>query len=110
MLYSFTGGSDGTNPHYGGLIFDKQGALYGTTYGGGNANEGGTVFKLTPPAKSLTAWTETVLHIFTRGSDGGNPSAGLIFDKQGALYGTTYGGGSGCQQMGGCGTVFKLTF
>ena len=86
VLYRFTGGSNGANPHYGGLIFDKQGALYGATYGGGSANYGGTVFKLTPPAK------------------------GLIADQQGALYGTTFVGGSGCQQTGGCGAVFKLNF
>ena len=101
VLHSFVGG-DGANPIFGGLIFDKQGALYGTTYRGGSAN-GGTVFKLTPPAKGLTAWTETVLHGFTGGSDGANPYAGLIAN-QGALYGTTSSGGSA-----GYGTVFKLT-
>ncbi len=44
VLYSFKGGSDGSYPSAG-LIFDKEGALYGTT--------GATVFKLTPPAKGL---------------------------------------------------------
>ena len=57
MLYSFTAGSDGGEP-LGTLIFDKQGAL------GGGLYVGGTVFKLTPPAKGLTAWTETVLYSF----------------------------------------------
>ena len=41
-------------------------------------------------------------------SDGASPFAGLIADKEGALYGTTFVGGSSCQQTGGCGTVFKL--
>ena len=45
-LYSFTGGSDGKNPQYG-AIFAKNGALYGTTQYGGNANYG-TIFQLTP--------------------------------------------------------------
>jgi uncharacterized repeat protein (TIGR03803 family) len=101
VLHSFVGG-DGANPIFGGLIFDKQGALHGTTYRGGTGNNG-IVFKLTPPAKGLTAWTETVLHGFTGGSDGANPYAGLIANH-GALYGTTYFGGTA-----GNGTVFKLT-
>jgi uncharacterized repeat protein (TIGR03803 family) len=102
VLYSFCnhpqppGCSDGFAPEAG-LIADNQGALYGTTLGG-------TVFKLTPPAKGQTTWTETVLYSFTGGSDGGAPEAGLIADNQGALYGTTSSGGTG-----NAGTVFKLT-
>jgi uncharacterized repeat protein (TIGR03803 family) len=76
--------------------------------GGGTGNNG-TVFKLTPPAKGQTAWTETVLYHFTGGSDGSLPYAGLIADNSGALYGETQQGGSGCPQVNGCGTVFKLT-
>jgi uncharacterized repeat protein (TIGR03803 family) len=48
VLYSFTGGVDGANPH-GGLVLDVQGNLYGATYGGGNSNCSGgcgVVFKL----------------------------------------------------------------
>jgi uncharacterized repeat protein (TIGR03803 family) len=67
VLYRFSG-SDGVGP-YADLIFDKEGALYGTTELGGSGNIG-TVFMLTPPTKSQTAWTETVLHSFTGGSDG----------------------------------------
>jgi uncharacterized repeat protein (TIGR03803 family) len=82
VLYSFTGGSDGINP-FAGLIFDKEGALYGTTVNGGSGNVG-TVFKLTPPAKGRKTWTETVLYSFRAGgSDGISPEAGLIFDKEG---------------------------
>ena len=64
VLHSFVGG-DGANPIFGGLIFDKRGALYGTTYRGGSAN-GGTVFKLIPPAKGLSAWTETIPRSFSK--------------------------------------------
>ncbi|MGH6878073.1 MAG: choice-of-anchor tandem repeat GloVer-containing protein [Rhizomicrobium sp.] len=50
-----------------------------------------------------------VLYSFQGGSDGAAPYAGLIADKAGNLYGTTYlGGGSGCDQGNGCGTVFSL--
>jgi uncharacterized repeat protein (TIGR03803 family) len=102
VLYSFKDVPDGRGP-VAGLIFDKQGVLYGTTYGGGTAGNG-TVFKLTPPAKGQTAWTETVLYRFKGGSDGSGPSAGLIADNSDALYGTTQQGGGT-----GFGTVFKLT-
>jgi uncharacterized repeat protein (TIGR03803 family) len=46
VLHTFTGGSDGGQPH-GGLVMDTKGNLYGTTedYGSGGY---GTVFKLTP--------------------------------------------------------------
>jgi uncharacterized repeat protein (TIGR03803 family) len=105
VLYSFKGSPEDGNFPAAGLIADAQGALYGTTVLGGSHYAYGTVFKLTPPAKGQTGWTESVLHSFGGSpSDGAAPYAGLIFDAQGALYGTTYGGGS----VGG-GTVFKLT-
>src|SRR5439155_193296 len=47
VLHSFSG-SDGANP-VGGLIADASGALYGTTFNGGDSQLG-TVFKLTVPA------------------------------------------------------------
>ena len=108
VLYRFQGGSDGLNPQKAAMIADKQGALYSTTVVGGSGGNRGTVFKLTPPAKGRTAWTETVLYSFKGGSDGLNPGAGLIAEKHGALYSTTiFGGGTG--NLGnGNGTVFKL--
>ena len=54
------------------------------------------MFKLTPSG------TETVLHSFTS-TDGAHPYAGMVLDKQGALYGTTVDGGDF-----GYGTVFKV--
>ena len=111
-LYTFTGGSDGSGPNA--VIFDASGALYGTTFGGGNLGCNGemgcgTVFKLTPPAASGGAWTESVLYTFTGGSDGRFPN-GLIFDAAGALYSTTSAGGNLSDPSGeGSGTVFKLT-
>jgi uncharacterized repeat protein (TIGR03803 family) len=102
VLYGFTGG-EGNNPQAVDLIFDGDGALYGTTTFGGSSNLG-AVFKLTPPVGGQTQWTETVLFSFTDGTDGANPFAGLIFDAGGALYGTTYRGGTS-----NLGAVFKLT-
>jgi uncharacterized repeat protein (TIGR03803 family) len=81
VLYSFTEGAGGANP-YAGLTRDAAGNLYGTTYDGG-AKSGaceqptcGVVFRLSPTG------TETVLHTFTGGTDGGTPYAGLIQTRQ----------------------------
>ena len=55
------------------------------------------------------ASTFEVLHIFTGApSDGNGPSSNLLEDGSGNLYGTTFNGGSGCPQWGGCGILFKL--
>src|SRR5271166_1554595 len=98
VLHSFGDGTDGATP-YAGMIFDKNGNLYGVTVGGGGYGVG-TVFELTPKAGG--GWTEQVLHRFN-GTDGDIPS-GLIFDAAGNLYGPTADGGD----YGG-GTVFELT-
>jgi uncharacterized repeat protein (TIGR03803 family) len=89
-------GTDGILP-YAGIVLDKAGDLYGTTYQGG-ANDAGTVYKLTPTG------TETILHSFSfLGTDGYYPQATVVFDKEGNIYGTTtYGADS-------LGTVFEIT-
>jgi uncharacterized repeat protein (TIGR03803 family) len=102
VLHSFTRGADGGFP-FAGLTFDAAGNLYGTTVVGG-ANGAGVVFQLAPNADGT--WTESVLHSFTGGEDGGNPASGLIFDAAGNLYGTTDAGG--CKGVNG-GTVFKMS-
>ena len=100
VLHSFNG-TDGADPEAG-VIQDAAGNFYGTTSRGG-ALDKGTVFKLD------TSGQETVLHSFTGGADGGNPTASLLLDALGNLYGTTSGGGDlTCGTSTGCGTVFKL--
>ena len=116
VLYSFAGyPTDGAGPG-GALLMDASGNLYGTTSYGGNVNLSycgssgysgcGTVFMLDPNG------VETVLHNFN-GADGANPSAGLIRDGNGDLYGTTVFGGrlQDCTGNGsaGCGVVFQLS-
>jgi uncharacterized repeat protein (TIGR03803 family) len=59
-------------------------------------------------AAQAHAQTFTVIHSFS-GPDGGNPVAGVTLDQAGNLYGTTQFGGSYNCEIGGCGTVFKLT-
>ena len=112
VLYKFTGGQDGASPGHD-LIFDTAGNLYGIANFGGNVQQCGgygcgVVFKLSPKADGT--WTESVLHTFSDGQDGGNPSSGVIFDQNGNLYGTTEDGINLSQCGGyGCGGVFKLT-
>jgi uncharacterized repeat protein (TIGR03803 family) len=93
-LYNFTGGADGGYPEAA-LVY-HGGFLYGTTDIGG-ARNAGTVFAI-----DANTGAETVLYSFAGGTDGGNPVAGLIFDK-GTLYGTTFAGGAA-----GNGTVFAV--
>ena len=114
VLYSFQGGNDGALPA-GGVVFDKQGNLYGATSDGGAANDG-TVFELIAPARPGGAWTESVLYIFrgyNSGADGASPEGGLVIDKAGNLYGTTgYGGNGLCPLLGsptGCGTGYEIS-
>ena len=105
VLHSFDY-KDGSQP-YAGLIFDKAGHLYGTTFYGGTYGSG-TVFELIRGAHGQ--WSETVLHSFNNdGKDGTRPWS-LIFDKTGNLYGTTQTGGASGSDCGGsgCGTVIEL--
>jgi uncharacterized repeat protein (TIGR03803 family) len=100
LLYSFcaqSGCMDGYSP-FGGVVRDSSGNLYGTTYYGGTYDRG-VVFKLTPSG------TESVLHIFgSSPNDGANPTADLIRDSSGNLYGTTSVGGAS-----NAGMVFEVT-
>ena len=108
VLYSFTGGADGSQA-FGTLIRDAAGNLYGTTVDGGSLGQG-TVFELSQSAGGN--WIKTVLHSFGDGDDGSGPYAGVILDAAGNLYGTTTSGGQrfgGICQISGCGTVFELS-
>lgn len=105
ILHAFTGSPDGEQP-YGALVLDKNGNVYGTTYGGGifdpnSCNYGGcgVVFKVTPVAK------EQVVYSFPGGPNGWGPTAGLVRDKSGNLYGTAALGG---MSQYCCGVLFEL--
>jgi len=97
----------------GNLVFDRAGNLYGTTRLGGatpSCSGCGTVFKLSP--NSDGTWTEAILYNFCSDDlcqDGTPPVAGLIFDANGNLYGTTSTGGAPPCPPGTCGTVFEMS-
>jgi uncharacterized repeat protein (TIGR03803 family) len=99
VLHNFTGGSDGAYPNAN-LTSDGKGNYYGTTPSGGGYGVG-TVFELSPNGSG--GWNETVLWSFN-GTNGSNPSANVIFDSAGNLYGTTPAGGKG-----NGGVAFELT-
>ncbi len=103
VLYNFTCYGDGKNPH-GGVSFDRQGNLDGTTVAGGSggycAGDGcGVAFQL-----KVKADGENVLHSFTGGNDGFGPGGGVAFDTAGNLYGTTPDGGSQSE-----GTIYQIS-
>jgi uncharacterized repeat protein (TIGR03803 family) len=100
-LYAFQGQPDAGFP-YGALTYDANGNLYGTTYYDG-ANNLGSVYELAPQLDGT--WKETVLYSFQGGRDGSGSISNVVFDKTGAMYGTTSGGGASCD----CGVIFKLT-
>lgn len=67
-----------------------------------NASQYGDIIELTPGAKGAP-WTETVI-FSPSGIEGEYPNGALSLGKNGVVYGTTFGGGTG--QIG---TVFELT-
>ncbi len=90
ILYIFgaEGSGDGNYP-YGGLAMDAKGNLYGTTENGGSASYG-TVYKL---SHSGSKWKETILHSFTGGTDGEDPSGNPLLDSSGNIFGLAQFGG-----------------
>jgi uncharacterized repeat protein (TIGR03803 family) len=97
LLYSFQGIQDALFP-IANLTFDKAGNLYGTSAPGGVGYDG-AVFEIS------STGVERILYSFNNQSgDGYLPYSGVVFDKKGNLYGTTFYGG-----VYGQGTVFQLS-
>jgi len=97
VLYNFQGGTSGAYP-YGGLLLDSAGDLFGTTDDtAGGAT--GIVFELS------ASGSFNVLHVFlSKPNDGHSPKAGVISDRAGNLFGTTFAGG-----RSNAGTIFGLS-
>jgi len=107
VLYSFQGGTDGSNS--GTPVLDNAGNLYSFTNDGGSKGYG-TIFQLSPQGGGQ--WKRTVLYSFPGGKPGATPGH-MISDAAGNFYGTTgQGGDTSCSLGGGilgCGVVFKLS-
>jgi uncharacterized repeat protein (TIGR03803 family) len=114
VLHNFTGGRGGANP-LDGLTIDHNGNLYGTASAGGNQASGcsnslgtsgcGTVFEL---ARSGSGRILRTLYEFQGGTDA-DPTLGVVFGPDGALYGLTAGTSGSCSNEYGCGGVFRLS-
>ncbi|HYL27199.1 MAG TPA: choice-of-anchor tandem repeat GloVer-containing protein, partial [Candidatus Nitrosotalea sp.] len=100
VLYSFQGTTDGSAPA-GGVVADKSGNLYGTTYKYDGDNDG-VAFELRKASRA--PWKDRVLYTFTNNGGGEDPYAGMIIPAKGKLFGTAIEGGS----TGG-GVVFELS-
>ncbi|HZR21348.1 MAG TPA: choice-of-anchor tandem repeat GloVer-containing protein [Verrucomicrobiae bacterium] len=99
VLKNFAGGSDGSTP-YAALLSATNGVLYGSTYRGGSSQQNGTLFRINPTGTSYGT-----LHRFSgTNGDGATPMAALVQGANGALYGTTYSGGT-TEHLG---TVFTM--
>ena len=90
MIHTFTGGDDGGGGSASRLLVDSAGNLIGVCTVGG-ANGFGTVFTM---SLHQGQWQLTTLYAFKDSPDGGLPYGGLIADKAGNLYGTTYYAGA----------------
>ncbi len=105
VLHNFGFGNDGKYPQAG--LIAVSDVLYGTTAGGGTYPKRsgtcfgystcGTIFKISEFGQERVLWR------FQGFPDGANPQDALT-DVNGALFGTTYWGGSG----GSYGTVFRI--
>ncbi len=101
VLHSFSGPPDGSAPYSG--LTNVNGTIYGNTRDGGSMTcNCGTVFSIDASGK------ESVLHRFSRSSDGKYPYASLL-NVKGTLYATTSKGGTSNCGSTGCGTVFSIT-
>ena len=103
IFHNFTG-YDGGSPA-GQLVQASDGAVYGTT-GGGGVNGVGTVYKITLNGTLTTLYSFTALSngYYGTNGDGAYPEDGVIEGTDGNFYGVTSKGGTT-----GYGTVFKMT-
>jgi uncharacterized repeat protein (TIGR03803 family) len=93
-LASFNG-TNGSIPQNG-VVLDSSGNIFSTTSEGGTYGDG-TVFEIAYGTGAISALASF------NGANGGVPSAGVILDSSGDLFGTTSSGGA-CDD----GTVFEI--
>jgi len=98
VLYSFTGGLDGSSP-WGQLAMDRAGNFYTGTMEGGNDTGSGAASKLEPASGG---WLPQPLYDFNGGNDDGVQPQ-VVVASNGVVFGSTQAGGPS-----GCGIVFEL--
>jgi uncharacterized repeat protein (TIGR03803 family) len=112
VLHAFTAQSDGQWPD-GGVTFDQDGNLFGTTVSGGagaTQTYYGTIFELSPNGNG--GWIYTQIASFDKGPTPQiqEPCCKLIVDSTGNLYGVSEGGIYNFLICGiyPCGNVYEL--
>lgn len=101
ILHSFKNGDPNGSEPNGGLVHDLAGNWYGTTNRDG-AHHGGTALELRHGPRG---WKVSVIYAFgEQNNDGGSPTAGLVMDDAGNLFGTTPNGNGS-----NGGTIFQLS-
>ena len=88
-VHAFTDTPDGHAP-MAGVTFDAAGNMFGTTSNGGNSGSG-VLYEISP---TTGGWSESVVHSFSNGADGGYPSTPVTFGPKGNLFGTAQFGGT----------------
>jgi len=89
QLYAFTAPEGNSNS---GVILASDGLLYGTT-----TQE---VYRVNPSVPGVDEILRSPLP---------DPVGGVIQASNGNFYGVTWTGGTGCPNLGGCGTIYSVT-
>ena len=93
--------SPACGPHTG-VTVDAAGNIFGTASASVTGTEG-AVYELSPDGNGT--WNLSILHYFSGGDDGADPSVGPLLNVSGNLYGTTRAGGG----TKGRGVVYEIT-
>jgi hypothetical protein len=98
VMYRFDRDRGGSNPSSE-LVLRKDGKLYGTTRWGSKHKFTGTVYQIDPVSLAYKT-----IHEFKPDHSEGQYPRGLVQDKWGNLYGTTYQGGAH-----GFGVIYRIS-
>jgi uncharacterized repeat protein (TIGR03803 family) len=103
ILFSFPGGSAGSDPAAG-VVLDAEGNLYGTTQGNGVINGASVIYRIDPSGNETFFEADT--------AEVSDLDSQVVLDPQGNLYGMAPYSGPACrgnEQGFGCGDLFKLS-
>lgn len=107
VLHGFDAITDGGHQPQAPLVKGTDGNFYGTTFGRGDLDQQGNVFKIAPSG----VYTNLHNHdFFNDVSDGAYPSAGLVQASNGLFYGATSRGGLAPGLLANdAGVIFQVT-
>ena len=100
VLYSFTGGADGSRPLRG-VVQGTDGNFYGVCNEGGSY-QGGAIYRIS--VSGITATVTGLYSFVPEVDDGSNALGNLVQASDGNFYGTTAAGGANAD-----GTIYRIT-